>query len=112
MWRLQERIVWQPPRLAVYPSGEARRIDYASDDGQPLFSYVVGDPSRAPGLVIAFHGNADLAAWTVPWATEVHRRTARAVMVAEYRGYGGLAGSSEHLPPVRGPPARSHGLRG
>ena len=97
MWRLQERIVWQPPRLAVYPSGEARRIDYASDDGQPLFSYLVGDPSRAPGLVIAFHGNADLAAWTVPWATEVHRRTAWAVMVAEYRGYGGLAGSPDYL---------------
>ena len=97
MWRLQERIVWQPPRLAVYPSGEARRIDYASDDGQPLFSYLVGDPSRAPGLVIAFHGNADLAAWTVPWATEVHRRTGWAVMVAEYRGYGGLAGSPDYL---------------
>lgn len=97
MWRLQERIVWQPPRLAVYPSGEARRIDYASDDGQPLFSYLVGDPSRVPGLVIAFHGNADLAAWTVPWATEVHRRTGWAVMVAEYRGYGGLAGSPDYL---------------
>lgn len=97
MWRLQERIVWQPPRLAVYPSGVARRIDYASDDGQPLFSYLVGDPSRAPGLVIAFHGNADLAAWTVPWATEVHRRTGWAVMVAEYRGYGGLAGSPDYL---------------
>lgn len=97
MWRLQERIVWQPPRLAVYPSGEARRIDYASDDGQPLFSYLVGDPSRVPGLVIAFHGNADLAAWTVPWATEVLRRTGWAVMVAEYRGYGGLAGSPDYL---------------
>lgn len=97
MWRLQERIVWQPPRLAVYPSGEARRIDYASDDGQPLFSYLVGDPSRAPGLIIAFHGNADLAAWTVPWATEAHRRTGWAVMVAEYRGYGGLEGSPDYL---------------
>jgi pimeloyl-ACP methyl ester carboxylesterase len=97
MWRLQERIVWQPPFLAVYPTGEARRIDYASDDGQPLFAYLVGEPARAPGLLIAFHGNADLAAWTVPWAAEVHRRTGWAVMVAEYRGYGGLVGSPDYL---------------
>ena len=97
MWRLQERIVWQPPRLAAYPSGEARRIDYSSDDGQPLFAYVVGEPARAPGLIIAFHGNADLAVWTVPWAAEVQRRTGWAVLVAEYRGYGGLAGSPDYL---------------
>ena len=63
MWRLQERIVWQPPRLAAYPSVEARRIDYRADDGQPLFAFVVGEPARAPGVIIAFHGNADLAVW-------------------------------------------------
>lgn len=97
MWRLQERIVWQPPRLAAYPSGEARRIDYRSDDGQPLFAFVVGEPARAPGVIIAFHGNADLAVWTVPWAAEVQRRTGWAVMVAEYRGYGGLPGSPDYL---------------
>jgi hypothetical protein len=97
MWRLQERIVWQPPRLAAYPSGEARRVDYRSDDGQPLFAFVVGEPARAAGLIIAFHGNADLAVWTVPWAAEVQRRTGWAVMVAEYRGYGGLPGSPDYL---------------
>jgi pimeloyl-ACP methyl ester carboxylesterase len=97
MWRLQERIVWQPPRLAAYPSGVARRIDYRSDDGQPLFAFVVGEPARASGLIIAFHGNADLAVWTLPWAAEVQRRTGWAVMVAEYRGYGGLPGSPDYL---------------
>ncbi|HVE78607.1 MAG TPA: alpha/beta hydrolase [Gemmatimonadaceae bacterium] len=95
-WRLQERIVWQPPRLASYPGAVARRIDYASDDGQPLFAYLVGDPARAPGLLIACHGNADLAAWFVPWAAEVERRTGWAVLVPEYRGYGGLAGSPDY----------------
>ena len=97
MWRLQERIVWQPPRLAAYPSVEARRIDYRADDGQALFAFVVGEPARAPGVIIAFHGNADLAVWTVPWAAEVQRRTGWAVMVAEYRGYGGLPGSPDYL---------------
>lgn len=95
-WRMQERIVWQPPRLVVQPEASAQRIEYASDDGQPLFAYLVGDPARAKGLLIAYHGNADLAAWRVPWAAEAARRTGWAVLVPEYRGYGGLTGSSSY----------------
>jgi fermentation-respiration switch protein FrsA (DUF1100 family) len=91
-WRLQERIVWQAPRLLHYPGAEARRLDFESEDGQPLFAYLVGDPSHARGVLIAFHGNADLAAWNAPWAAEVERRTGWAVLLAEYRGYGGLGG--------------------
>lgn len=96
-WRMQERIVWQPPRLAQYPSADTRRLDYASDDGQPLLAFLVGDPAHAPGVVIAYHGNADLAAWVVPWASEVERATGWAVLVPEYRGYGGLGGSPDYL---------------
>lgn len=96
-WRMQERIVWQPPRLAQYPGADTRRVDYASDDGQPLFAFLVGDPERAPGLLIAYHGNADLAAWVAPWASEVERATGWAVLVPEYRGYGGLGGSPDYL---------------
>ena len=96
-WRMQERIVWQPPRMVVQPAAGTRRIDYASDDGQPLYAYLVGDPSRARGLIIAYHGNADLAAWRVPWAVEVERRTGWAVLVPEYRGYGGLGGAPNYL---------------
>ncbi|MGQ0713703.1 MAG: alpha/beta hydrolase [Gemmatimonadaceae bacterium] len=93
-WRMQERIVWQPPRLVVEPGATAQRIDYSADDGQPLYAYLVGDLPRAKGLLIAYHGNADLAAWRVPWAAEVERRTGWAVLVPEYRGYGGLSGTS------------------
>jgi uncharacterized protein len=96
-WRMQERIVWQPPRLAQYPTTATRRLDYTSDDGQPLFAFLAGDPARAPGLLIVYHGNADLAAWVAPWATEVERATGWAVLVPEYRGYGGLGGSPDYL---------------
>jgi fermentation-respiration switch protein FrsA (DUF1100 family) len=91
-WAWQERIVWQPPRLATYPDAGALRIDYAADDGQPLFALLVGNQSRATGLLIAFHGNAEVATWNVAWAREVERRTGRAVLLAEYRGYAGLGG--------------------
>lgn len=96
MWWLQERIVWQPPRMAVYPEADARRLEYASEDGQKLFAYLVGDPARARGLVIAYHGNADLAAWNVPWGAVLERLTGWAVLLPEYRGYGGLAGSPDY----------------
>jgi uncharacterized protein len=91
-WRWQERIVWQPPGFDVPAPAGARRIAYSADDGQPLFAYVVGDPARASGLLVAFHGNAEVSAWNVPWATEVARRTGWAVLLPEYRGYGGLSG--------------------
>lgn len=97
VWRMQERIVWQPPRLAVYPDARAERLDYSSDDGQPLFAYLVGDLPRAPGLLIAYHGNADLAVWVTEWASEVAREAGWAVLVPEYRGYGGLGGSPDYL---------------
>src|SRR5829696_1683958 len=92
-WRWQERIVWQPPGFDVAAPAGARRITYSADDGQALFAYVVGDPVRATGLLVAFHGNAELSAWNVPWAMEVARRTGWAVVLPEYRGYGGLTGT-------------------
>ena len=95
-WRMQERIVWQPPRLAAYPDARAERIEYSSEDGQPLFAFLIGSLERAPGLLIAFHGNADLAVWVTQWAREVARETGWAVLVPEYRGYGGLGGSPDY----------------
>jgi pimeloyl-ACP methyl ester carboxylesterase len=95
-WAWQERFVWQPPRVATNPETAAQRISYAADDGQPLYAYLVGNPGQSAGLLIAFHGNAELAVYGVPWATEVARRTGWAVLLPEYRGYGGLPGSPDY----------------
>ena len=94
IWWGQERIVFQPSGPPFPEARGARRVEYRADDGQPLFALVVGDDSaaRTRGVLLAFHGNADLAAWQVPWAEEVARRTGYAVVLAEYRGYGGLPG--------------------
>lgn len=92
IWYWQERLVWLPPKAAVAQEDVARRIDYTAEDGQTLYGLLVGDPGSAPGTLVAFHGNADLAMWQVPWAQEVERRTGWAVLLAEYRGYGGLPG--------------------
>ena len=99
VWLRQERIVWQPPRVRdadrATPAG-AERVDYAASDGQPLLGYVGRPLGARAGVLLAFHGNAELAAWSVPWALEVARRTGYAVVVPEYRGYAGLPGSPDY----------------
>jgi fermentation-respiration switch protein FrsA (DUF1100 family) len=98
LWSQQERVVFQPPRSSitepVSPTGDValRQVSYRAADDTPLFAYVVGDPANAPRVLLAFHGNADLARWVVPWAAEVVRATGAAVLLPEYRGYDGLVG--------------------
>jgi pimeloyl-ACP methyl ester carboxylesterase len=92
LWWSQERILFQPP---AYDDAavETGRVQYKAADGQQLLGYMVGDPRSAPGVLICFHGNADLAVWQLDWAREVERHSRHAVFLAEYRGYMSLAGS-------------------
>lgn len=91
-WTLQERIAFQPPR-PPYPVPEsATRVEYRASDGQNLFGFLIGGPRPSSGLLIAFHGNADLAVRMIDWAHEVRERTGVPVMLAEYRGYMGIHG--------------------
>ncbi|MGH7718370.1 MAG: alpha/beta hydrolase [Gemmatimonadaceae bacterium] len=101
MWWGQERIVFQPARPPFPHDRAARRIDFQGEDGQPLFAYLVsgnGDLTgtaqgeRPARVVIAFHGNADLAVALLPWARELSARAGVAVVLPEYRGYAGLPG--------------------
>ena len=93
VWRVQERIVFQPTP-PPYPSDAGRaRTAYRAADGQPLFAYVLGDPAGARGALIAFHGNADLAVNQIWWAEGLARRAGIVVVVPEYRGYAGLGGT-------------------
>ena len=54
--------------------------------------FIIGDPKKARGVLLCFHGNADLSVWQLDWARAVERRTRYAVFLAEYRGYMGLKG--------------------
>jgi hypothetical protein len=96
LWAPQERLVWQPPRVRArdrVPPPGAERLDFAAPDGQPLLAWAVAPPDQAAGTLLAFHGNAELAAWSVPWARAVAERTGWRVVVPEYRGYAGLGGA-------------------
>lgn len=95
-WIWQERFVWQPPPGGADAASGAQRLSYTAEDGQRLTAWLIGNPALARGILIAFHGNAELAAWNVPWAEETVRRTGWAVLLPEYRGYGGLDGTPSY----------------
>lgn len=96
LWWQQERIVFQPPSGVPLSDVAARRVTYRASDGKELFGYIVGDCRAGSTLVLAFHGNADIARWFVPWASVVVRRTQACVFLPEYRGYDGIAGPSTY----------------
>jgi uncharacterized protein len=93
LWRFQERIVFQPPADIGPTSVPARQAYYRATDGTMLFAYVVGDCDPDRPVVLAFHGNADVARWLVPWASTLARETNACVVLPEYRGYDGLSGA-------------------
>jgi len=95
LWWGQERILFQPPRL--YGSLlEPGRVEYKAADGQQLAGYIIGDPRRTPGVLLCFHGNADLAVWQLDWARSVAEHTGYSVFLAEYRGYMSLGGTPSY----------------
>jgi uncharacterized protein len=94
LWRYQEHIVFQPPMRAPQSSvSGARQVHYRSADGVELFGFIVGSCAPDSVLVLAFHGNADLSRWLLPWAAMVVRETQACVMLPELRGYDGIAGA-------------------
>lgn len=100
LWRFQEHVVFQPP-VAAAGSVPARRVEYTASDGVRLFAYVVGECSSQRPALLAFHGNADVARWLIPWARAVADRANLCVILAEYRGYDGLAGMPSYAGSAR-----------
>lgn len=96
LWHNQERVVFQPPSVDVDAPAPARRVEFRASDGHAIFGYLVEPRAQSPeprAVVIAFHGNADLAAWLVPWARELAVRSGVSVLLPEFRGYAGIPGN-------------------
>src|SRR6185503_19447967 len=95
LWRHQEQVVFQPPAVGARAPDAAQRVDFRASDGHDVFGYVVspsGQTAPPTGVVIAFHGNADLAVWLIPWARELADRAHVTVLLPEYRGYADIPG--------------------
>lgn len=105
VWIFQERIAFQPPPSPrttpvtsdPVTSDDVRLDSYLASDGQRLLGFVVGNSQTAKGLLLCFHGNADLAVNAIDWAKKVAYATGFTVMLAEYRGYMNLGGQPSYL---------------
>jgi len=92
LWQFQERILFQPPAGLEMSAVAARQVRYRASDGTELFAFIVGDCTPTSTVVLAFHGNAEVSRWLVPWASTLANEAGVCVVLAEYRGYDGLAG--------------------
>jgi fermentation-respiration switch protein FrsA (DUF1100 family) len=92
LWRFQERIVFQPPRRPEASDNGTGMLEYKATDDVRLLAYVVAPVAGNGPVMLAFHGNAMISRWMIPWAREVARRTGATVVLPEYRGYDGLSG--------------------
>ena len=92
LWHYQERVLFQPPHGVNNGPVAAERVTYRAADGVELFGFLVGECKPARVAVIAFHGNADISRWLVPWASRLAREADACVFLPEYRGYDGIAG--------------------
>jgi fermentation-respiration switch protein FrsA (DUF1100 family) len=107
LWAQQERIVFQPPIvLSSFASHRetppnVRQVSYRADDGTDLFGFLVGDLNGAERLLLAFHGNADLARNLIAWGQTVAKVTRAAVLLPEIRGYDGVRGRPTYVDAAR-----------
>src|SRR5437773_2608995 len=100
LWRNQERVVFQPLSLEATAPASAIGVDFLAADGHPIFGYLVSasrDDTAPSTVVLAFHGNADQAAWLVPWARELAQRSGASVLLPEYRGYARIPGAPTYV---------------
>ena len=97
LWRYQERVLFQPPRGVPDAAVAAQRVSYRAADGVELFGFLVGNCRSPRTAVIAFHGNADLSRWLIPWATRLASQADACVLLPEYRGYDGIPGGPTYV---------------
>jgi len=101
---MQDRLMFSSRHPATSQGAGGVRMTYETADQQPVYAFAVEPAAAAgnapsPGLVhrvvLAFHGYSDIAGSWIPWAQEVASRTGWPVVLAEYRGYGGLSGAPD-----------------
>ncbi len=97
----QDRLIWLPDRsrVSLAPSADVEQLELVTADGVRVVAWLVTDPAgsaqRAPAetpALVFLHGNAGNIADRLGSARTL-RDLGLAVMLVEYRGYGGSEGS-------------------
>ena len=96
-WTLQRRLIYFPfggvPSPAEVGLEEVEPVTFMTDDGIGLHGWFArSQPSPARFTVVVFNGNAGNRAYRAPLARALQAH-GLAVLLFDYRGYGGNAGS-------------------
>lgn len=96
VWALQRRMIYFPLEHSVAPAasvlGGAEDVAFETEDGLLLRGWFVPAEGGAENLtVLVFNGNAGNRSYRAPLAAALARR-GYAVMLFDYRGYGGNPG--------------------
>jgi len=96
-WTLQRRLIYFPmggvPSPAEVGLEDVEPVAFRTDDGITLHGWFVRSrPSTARFTVVVFNGNAGTRAYRAPLARGFRER-GLAVLLFDYRGYGGNEGS-------------------
>ncbi len=95
LWRLQDSVIYQPgrglPGSAEVLGAAARDVTLATSDGLELGAWYVPSPGGCDSTVLFAHGNGGNRGRRTELVREVNA-LGYAVLVFDYRGYGGNAG--------------------
>lgn len=94
-WLFQERMIYLPDRSTPVVSDTAQRagveeVRFETADGLTLTAWYVPHPDPVATIVVA-NGNAGNRSHRLPFALALHER-GHAVLLLDYRGYGGNPG--------------------
>ncbi len=101
LWIFQRRLIYFPYNAALPPAASAlpgaEDVSFTTRDGLVLDGYFLPAPAgEAHTVVIVFNGNAGHRGYRIPLAQALSRR-GLAVLLFDYRGYGGNPGSPSEM---------------
>lgn len=92
IWVMQRQLIYLPAQNLPSPPAPGEEVSFSTDDGLELGAWFVSPPTTPSGTVIVFNGNAgnrsNRFSLAVALAGEGY-----AVLLVDYRGYGGNPGS-------------------
>jgi fermentation-respiration switch protein FrsA (DUF1100 family) len=93
LWATQRRLMYFPMGDVLEPAAQVERVTFPTADGLTLHGWFFpAPPSPARFTIVVFNGNAGNRSYRAPLASALRAR-GHAVLLFDYRGYGGNPGT-------------------
>lgn len=92
VWALQRQLIYLPSQDVPAPPPPVEKVSFATEDGLELAAWFIRPLSDPSATLIVFNGNAGNRSNRLPLGTAL-ADSGHAVLLVDYRGYGGNPGS-------------------